>query len=107
LLRNRLKLGPNYKEVVSFLDEDHLRELRGENKKKAAAKKKEAAKKPAMSAETVVEDDEEDPFGEDEPEEGTEQDLRNRELMEDPIIDNDEDEERPPEPMDEDDVLGD
>lgn len=106
LLRNRFKLGPNYKEVVSFLDEDHLRELRGD-KKKAAAKKKEASKKPAMSAELVVEDDEEDPFAEEEPEEGTEQDLRNRELLEDPIIDDDEDDERPPEPMDEDDALGD
>lgn len=100
IVRNKNKLGPSFKEVVSFLDEDHLREVRGENKKKSASKKKEA-----RSAELVIEDDDEDPFV-DEPEEGTEQDLRNRELVHDPIED-DEDDERPPEPMDEDSVIGD
>ncbi|KAI1847209.1 hypothetical protein JX266_006749 [Neoarthrinium moseri] len=110
LNRNKAKLGPNYKEVVAFLDDDHLRELRGEGKKKGAAKRKEADKAPAKSAEIVVDDDdEEDPFAEAEPEEGDEQDLRNRELLDDPIIDDDEEEEDEPpaEPMDEDDVLGD
>ncbi|KAK6065762.1 STAG domain-containing protein [Seiridium cupressi] len=107
IIRNKTKLGPNFKEVATFLDEDHLRELRGESKKKAAPKKKEGAQKSMKSAELVIEDDdEEDPFAEDEPEEGTEQDLRNRELLEDPIED-DEDDERPPEPMDEDSVIGD
>lgn len=106
IVRNKTKLGPNFKEVVSFLDEDHLRELRGESKRKAAPKKKEAAQKHVKSAELVIEDDEDDPLGGEEPEEGTEQDLRNRELLDDPIED-DEDDERPPEPMDEDSVIGD
>ncbi|KAH6648851.1 hypothetical protein BKA67DRAFT_374681 [Truncatella angustata] len=105
ILRNKTKLGHSFKEVAAFLDEDHLKEVRGENKKKVASRKKEALK-PMKSAELVVEDDDvEDPFA-DEPEEGTEQDLRNRELLDDPIED-DEDDERPPEPMDEDSVIGD
>jgi cohesin complex subunit SA-1/2 len=107
ILRNKTKLGPNFKEVVSFLDEDHLKELRGENRKKALLKKKDGASKSIKSAELVIDDDEEeDPFAEEEPEEGTEQDLRNRELLDDPIED-DEDDERPPEPMEEDSVIGD
>ncbi|KAF7520033.1 hypothetical protein G7054_g12899 [Neopestalotiopsis clavispora] len=109
ILRNKTKLGPNFKEVVAFLDEDHLREMRGESKKKAAPKKKDGAQKPAKSAELVLDEDDEsdNPFDEDEPEEGTEQDLRNRELLDDPIEDDDEDDERPPEPMEEDSVIGD
>ncbi|KAI4601933.1 hypothetical protein KJ359_010799 [Pestalotiopsis sp. 9143b] len=108
ILRNKTKLGPNFKEVVAFLDEDHLKEVRGESKKKSAPKRKDSAQKPAKSAELVIDSDEEDPFADDEePEEGTEQDLRNRELLDDPIEDNDEDDERPPEPMEEDSVIGD
>ncbi|KAI0123031.1 hypothetical protein BJ170DRAFT_122899 [Xylariales sp. AK1849] len=106
ILRNKFKLGPSYKEIVSFLDEAHLKELRGDKKKSAAKRKDAAAKKSVKSAELVIEDDEEDPFAEDAPEEGGVEDLRNRELLEDPI-DDDEDEERPAEPMEEDDVLGD
>jgi cohesin complex subunit SA-1/2 len=107
LNRNKAKLGPNYRDVVAFLDEDHLREMRGDKKKSAAKKKDTAAKKPAKSAEVVIEDDEDDPFEENEPEEGTAEDLRNRELLEDPIEDEDE-EDVAAEPMDEDeDVLGD
>ncbi|KAI1138576.1 STAG-domain-containing protein [Hypoxylon sp. FL0543] len=117
LNRNKTKLGNNYKEIVAYLDEDHLRELRGGKKKPASkAKGKEAAKKPALSAELVVEDDDgeiprvEDPFEEPEPEpeEGTVEDLRQRELLEDPIED-DSDEERPAggEPMEDDEVIGD
>ncbi|KAI0023564.1 STAG-domain-containing protein [Xylariomycetidae sp. FL0641] len=117
LNRNKTRLGPNFKEVVAYLDEDHLREMRG-GKKKAASKSKgkEAAKKPAISAELVIDDDSEDdqphiddPFEEVEPEEGTEEDLRRRELLEDPIEDDD-DEEEPPagNAMEQDDdVLGD
>ncbi|KAI0884254.1 STAG-domain-containing protein [Annulohypoxylon maeteangense] len=133
LNRNKTKLGNNYKDIVAYLDEDHLRELRGGKKKPAAkAKGKEAAKKPALSAELVIEDDDDDenprvddPFDEPEaeaeieveaeldlepepePEEGTVEDLRQRELLDDPIED-DEDEERPAgEPMEDDDVIGD
>ncbi|KAI1101965.1 STAG-domain-containing protein [Jackrogersella minutella] len=117
LNRNKTKLGHNYKEIVAYLDEDHLRELRGGKKKPAAkAKGKEAAKKPALSAELVIEDDDDenprvdDPFEEPEPEpeEGTVEDLRQRELLDDPIED-DEEEERPVggEPMEDDEVIGD
>ncbi|OTA99636.1 hypothetical protein M426DRAFT_16238 [Hypoxylon sp. CI-4A] len=120
LNRNKTKLGNNYRDVVAYLDEDHLRELRG-GKKKASAKSKgkEAAKKPAISAELVIEDDDDDdenprvddPFEEEpEPEEGTVEDLRRRELLDDPIID-DSDDERPEapagEPMEDDDIIGD
>ncbi|KAI0012753.1 STAG-domain-containing protein [Xylariaceae sp. FL0662B] len=118
LNRNKTKLGNNYKEIVAYLDEDHIRELRGGKKRIAAkAKSKEAAKKPAISAELVIESDDEehprvdDPFEEVEPEEGTVEDLRRRELLEDPIED-DEEEEQPAagggDQMEEDDdVLGD
>ncbi|KAI2466708.1 STAG-domain-containing protein [Annulohypoxylon bovei var. microspora] len=124
LNRNKTKLGNSYKDIVAYLDEDHLRELRGGKKKPAIkAKGKEAAKKPALSAELVIDDDDEDdenprvddPFEElelelepePEPEEGTVEDLRRRELLDDPIED-DEEEERPAgEPMEDDDVIGD
>ncbi|KAL7625292.1 cohesin complex subunit [Parahypoxylon ruwenzoriense] len=117
LNRNKTKLGNNYKDVVLYLDEDYLRELRGGKKKPAAkAKGKEAVKKPALSAELVIEDDDdenlpraEDPFEDVEPEEGTVEDLRRRELLEDPIEEDDDEQERPAagEPMEDDDVIGD
>lgn len=96
LLRNKNKLGTNFKDVVAYLDEDYLRELQGGKKKTGTKSKgKEAVKKPALSAELVIDDeDEDDPFEEAEPEEGTAEDLRRRELMDDPIED-DEEEERP------------
>ncbi|KAI5862936.1 STAG-domain-containing protein [Durotheca rogersii] len=107
LTRNKAKLGNNYRDVVVYLDEDHLRELRAGKKKSAAkaGKGKEAAKRPALSAELVIEDGDddegdeeapppaEDPFEEAEPEEGTVEDLRRRELLEDPVEDEDEAEE--------------
>jgi len=104
LVRNKNKLGPNFKDIVTYLDEDHLRELQGGKKKAAAAKGKgkEAVKKPALSAELVIDDDEEqedDPFEEEaEPEEGSAEDLRRRELIDDPIEDDDEDEEEQQQP---------
>ncbi|KAI1283636.1 hypothetical protein F5Y07DRAFT_157603 [Xylaria sp. FL0933] len=110
LHRNKNKLGANYKDVVAYLDEDHLRELQG-GKKKAASKGKgkEAAKRPALSTEIVVDEDEdEDPFEELEPEEGTVEDLRRRELIDDPIEDDEEDEEPAANAAEEDDeVIGD
>ncbi|KAK8034421.1 Cohesin subunit psc3 [Apiospora rasikravindrae] len=111
LNRNKAKLGPNYREVVAFLDEDHLREARGAGKKKSSkAKAKDgsaAAKKPAKSAEIAIDDDDEDPFEDEEPEEGSAEDLRNRELAEDPIDDDEEEEGPAAEPMDDESVLGD
>ncbi|KAK8855562.1 STAG domain-containing protein [Apiospora arundinis] len=113
LNRNKTKLGPNYREVVAFLDEDHLREVRGAGKKKSSkAKAKDgavAAKKPAKSAEIAIDDDDDDvnPFEDDEPEEGSAEDLRNRELLDDPIEDDEEEEVAAAEPMDDDSVIGD
>lgn len=119
LNRNKTKLGNNYRDVVAYLDEDHLRELRGGKKKPVSkGKGKEAMKKPALSAELVIEDDDDDlpraddPFEDVEPEEGTVEDLRRRELLEDPIEDDDDEEERPPagtadDPMEDDEVIGD
>ncbi|KAI3325034.1 hypothetical protein HD806DRAFT_553199 [Xylariaceae sp. AK1471] len=110
LTRNKNKLGANFKDVVAYLDEDHLRELQGGKKKTAAkGKGKEAAKKPALSTEVVIDDDDDDdPFEEAEPEEGTAEDLRRRELIDDPIED-DEEEEQPANyrAEDNDDVIGD
>ncbi|KAI1310054.1 hypothetical protein F5Y03DRAFT_346687 [Xylaria venustula] len=111
LHRNKNKLGPNFKDVVAYLDEDYLRELQG-GKKKAAAKGKgkEAAKKPALSTEIVVDDeeDEDDPFEEVVPEEGTAEDLRRRELIDDPIEDEEEEEQPAAAQAEEDDeVIGD
>ncbi|KAI1812242.1 hypothetical protein GGS20DRAFT_587722 [Poronia punctata] len=106
LVRNRNKLGPNFKDVVAYLDEEHLRELQrqGGKKKKSSSstttrrnnKEVVTAKKPALSAELVIDDDDDDEDEDededldiDEPEEGTVEDLRRRELLDDPIEDDD------------------
>ncbi|KAJ3567375.1 hypothetical protein NPX13_g6789 [Xylaria arbuscula] len=111
LHRNKNKLGTNFKDVVSYLDEDYLRELQGGKRKTAAkGKGKEAAKKPVLSTEIVVDDDddEDDPFEEVEPEEGTTEDLRQRELIDDPIEDDEDDEPTVTHQAEEDDeVIGD
>ncbi|KAI0490915.1 hypothetical protein F4859DRAFT_27597 [Xylaria cf. heliscus] len=110
LTRNKNKLGPNFKDVVAYLDEDYLRELQGGRKKTVAkGKGKEVAKKPALSTEVVIDDDDEDdPFEEVEPEEGTTEDLRRRELIDDPIEDDDEEEQPTNNQAEEDDeVIGD
>ncbi|GAP84119.1 putative stag domain-containing protein [Rosellinia necatrix] len=110
LVRNKNKLGTNFKDVVAYLDEDYLRELQGGRKKTAAKNKgKEAAKRPVLSTEVVIDDeDEDDPFEEIEPEEGTAEDLRRRELIDDPIED-EEEEERPAnnQAEEDDEVIGD
>lgn len=108
LLRNATKLGPNYRDTVAHLDE---KKMAAKGKRRAAKSKPAAAPaKPALSAEIVVADDsdEEEPFAE--PEEGTEEDLRRRELLEDPIVDDDDELSDAPASngMDaEDDILGD
>ncbi|KAI0550762.1 hypothetical protein F4679DRAFT_191685 [Xylaria curta] len=112
LTRNKHKLGPNFKEIIAYLEEDHLRELQGGRKKNAAkGKGKEAAKKPVLSTEIVIDDeDEDDPFEEVEPEEGTAEDLRRRELIDDPIEDDEEEEQQQPannQPEEDDEVIGD
>ncbi|RYP59753.1 hypothetical protein DL769_008421 [Monosporascus sp. CRB-8-3] len=128
LNRNKTKLGPNYKEIVAYLDEKHLgggtrRKVapakgKGKGDTATAAAAAATGKKAPISAELVIEDDdEENPFEEVAPEEGTVEDLRRRELLEDPIEDPDDDEEEEMQASatagdrmdedDEDDVIGD
>lgn len=80
LQRNRMKLGSNYKEVVAYLDGP-----------KVKGKKKATMKQPVgkqMSKAVVGEGSEEEE--EAQHEEGGEEDLRERELVEDRIVDADE-----------------
>ncbi|RDW94942.1 hypothetical protein BP5796_00705 [Coleophoma crateriformis] len=90
--RNRFALGPNFKEVVAYLDEPKAKTKKSHKSKAqqaAAAKKNEAAKKSDEKIqqdgdEEVVEEDEDeqeededDPFAElEEPEEGAEEDVQ-------------------------------
>jgi cohesin complex subunit SA-1/2 len=78
--RNKDKLGPNFKKVVEYLDE-----RKSKDKKKSHSSKAEqvapAAKKTAKSTEVVEEEDEDDPFAEPDAEEGDEEDMRRRELL--------------------------
>ena len=80
LQRNRARLGSNFKEVIAYLDEP---KAKGKKSHKSKAQQAEGAKKKAQkSAELVEEDeDEDDPFADIEPEEGTAEDLRRRELL--------------------------
>jgi cohesin complex subunit SA-1/2 len=98
--RNRSKLGPNFREVIAYLDEPKPKGKR--------SRAQPTAKKP-QSREIVEEEeeDEDDPFAEDIPEEGTAEDLRRRELLdEDPPLSVD-DEAPNVEEDEEDDILGD
>lgn len=110
LLRNQTKLGHNFKEVVAYLDEQKLAERT--RKKAALAQPTTKPQKPQLSEEIIGDEieDEDDIFeDEPEPEEGSREDLRRRELVEDPIEDDEdeeEEEERPAHDSD-DDVLGD
>jgi cohesin complex subunit SA-1/2 len=114
LLRNSTKLGNNFNQTVALLDDKKMRDAEEAKKRRAASKAKSrqpAAKqpaKPALSAEIVVaDDDEEDEEDEDEqPEEGTEEDLRRRELLDDPIEDPESEVEEQPADDDES-ILGD
>ncbi|PHH88819.1 hypothetical protein CDD83_7000 [Cordyceps sp. RAO-2017] len=111
VLRNRAKLGNNFKEVVAYLDDEKLSAKPG--KKMMPPRAANHASKAALSEEFIAaEDDAEDDdargggaddlsedniFEDVEPEEGSREDLRRRELLdEDPIEDGGSDEaERP------------
>ncbi|KAI9052181.1 hypothetical protein LZ554_003541 [Drepanopeziza brunnea f. sp. 'monogermtubi'] len=83
LLRNKANLGPNFKEILTYIDEPKPKAKKGHpSKAKQAATD---AKKSTLSKEFVEEDEEEeeDPFADVQPEEGTVEDLRRRELLED------------------------
>ncbi|RDL39778.1 Uncharacterized protein BP5553_04118 [Venustampulla echinocandica] len=107
ILRNRLKLGPNFREVLACLDDQKLKGKKSHKSKAEQAAV--AAKKPEKSAERVVEDDEDedDPFSDVEPEEGTAEDLRRRELLDDePPDSGEENEDAVAEPEEDDDIMG-
>lgn len=98
--RNRTRLGPNFKEIVAYLDD--------KKKKSHKSKADQAASLAAKSAEVVEEDEEEDeadPFAEVEPEDGVAEDLERRELLDDdpPLSDGDDD----GGDVEEDDIMGD
>jgi cohesin complex subunit SA-1/2 len=80
LQRNRSRLGPNFKEVIAYLDDP---KGKGKKSHKSKAQQAEVAKKKAQKSTELVEEDEEedDPFADIEPEEGTAEDLRRRELL--------------------------
>ena len=91
LLRNQNKLGHNFKEVVTYLDEEKLAER---TRKKVANTNSTTSKpqKAQLSEALVIEDD--DIFDNTPPpEEGTREDVRQKGLLEDdPIEDDDENE---------------
>ncbi|KAF4975066.1 hypothetical protein FZEAL_8102 [Fusarium zealandicum] len=118
LQRNQNKLGHNFKEVVTYLDEEKLAER---TRKKAASVLPPTAaaaakpQKPQLSEAIIVAEDEEDDDIFDDtppPEEGSREDLRRKEILEEDPIEDDEDEEeeneaeRPAHDSD-DEVLGD
>ncbi|KAK2590519.1 cohesin complex subunit [Conoideocrella luteorostrata] len=105
ILRNETKLGNNFKEVVAYLDEEKM--LR-RHKKPVPPRAKD--NKQALSLEIVAgeEDDEDNVFDDLGPEEGSREDLRRRELIEDdPIIDEGVEDEVVNNDADDDDGLGD
>ncbi|CAN8095670.1 unnamed protein product [Discula destructiva] len=118
LHRNSTKLGRNYQETLAFLDMNKMREQAAAKAKRAASRPK--SKPPASNSKAVVDkpspksaeivvaaDDESDE--EELPEEGTEEDLRRRELLEDPIEDPDSEPEAdaPDNAADDESILGD
>lgn len=107
LLKNRTRLGHNYKEVLAFLD-GGKQARRGLSTEKEADTGVNKDSDKVKSTERVAEEDDEEEEPEEEVEEDDEGDLRNRELVEDeePEPGEDDNEELSP-PPDEDDVMGD
>ena len=84
LQRNKVKLGSNFKEVLAYLDKP---KPKPKGKKRAPANKR--GKKTVTPVE--IEDEEDEESAEERPAaEGGEEDLRERELVEDRIVDPDE-----------------
>lgn len=100
IIRNETKLGNNFKEILAHLDEEKL--SRRHKKPKQLAK----SDKQALSLEIVTGEDDDNVFDDVEPEEGSREDLRKRELLEDDPIDEGEEEDGVNNDVD-DDVLGD
>lgn len=112
LLRNHNKLGKSYQEVVAYLDDRRREALLGGKRKAAKPARKEIVTEQAAAAreEPVLEmEDIEDPFEDEEPEEGSREDLHRRGLLVEDEDGNDEaeDAEGPQRSPDVDSVLGD
>ncbi|KAH7362970.1 hypothetical protein B0T11DRAFT_281817 [Plectosphaerella cucumerina] len=113
LLRNGNRLGKNYQEVIAYLDERKREELlRGKKKTARPVRKAAVAEQAATPPEEPAPEGDilEDPFEDAEPEEGSREDLRRRELLVDDEDDDDndnDDAEGPPHSPDVESVLGD
>ncbi|CZT07931.1 related to nuclear protein SA-1 [Rhynchosporium graminicola] len=85
LQRNRSRLGPNFKDIIAYLDEPKTKGKKGKNGKSTSHPKVGDKQTTAKSDILAVdeEDEEDDPFADVEPEEGTVEDLRRRELLDD------------------------
>ncbi|RDA94413.1 hypothetical protein CP533_2222 [Ophiocordyceps camponoti-saundersi (nom. inval.)] len=108
VLRNRNKLGNNFKEVVAYLDEKQPPAKTG--KKTVGATKAPAKTRKPVVSEEMVADEDDNIFEDVEPEEGSREDLRRRELLDDePPVDEESDGgvETPGRDAVEEDVLGD
>ncbi|KAA8568969.1 hypothetical protein EYC84_007941 [Monilinia fructicola] len=96
--RNRTRLGHNYKEVVAYLDEPKEKAKKNKGKAQSAATVSQAKKdaiRMELEEEDVddVEEEDDDPFADAEPEEGTREDLKRRELIDDVSGDEEEEDE--------------
>ncbi|GAO15782.1 hypothetical protein UVI_02021520 [Ustilaginoidea virens] len=86
ILRNETKLGNNFKEVVAYLDEEKM--ARRHKKPAPSSKPPQPAKdRPAPETNAGDENDGGGVFDDAEPEEGSREDLRRRELLEDEAVD--------------------
>jgi len=86
---NRAKLGPNFREVLAYLDGP---KAKGKKKRAPAGKKPGAKKTGVKKSRPTVQDESDDNDEEAAREEGGEEDLRARELVEDRIVDPEDDE---------------
>ena len=92
LKRNKMKLGSNFKEVLAYLDNPKPKAKKRAPAKKKVVKPAEIEDEDEGSGEEGEEEEEEEEEEERLVEEGGEDDLRERELVEDRIVDPDDDE---------------
>ncbi|OJJ51195.1 hypothetical protein ASPZODRAFT_56383 [Penicilliopsis zonata CBS 506.65] len=101
LLKNKSRLGHNYREVLAFLTDS-----KPANSSTSRSKAKQRQQKQAKSVERIEDDDEDEEIEAHHGEEDDEDDLRARELVDDPIEDENDAPPRTPE-SDEDEIMGD
>ena len=92
LKRNKMKLGSNFKEVLAYLDDPKPKAKKRAPAKKNVVKPAEIEGEDEGSGQERGEGEEEDDDDARQVEEGDEDDLRERELVEDRIVDPDDDE---------------